>query len=219
VEDGALKVYIVNDTPELLGGSTHLRVKLMTLDGRVLLDEMKPVEIAPGSSKVYLEWPLKKLADAGAADTSRVFVVAEVAGADVEISRNLTYLAPTKEVRLIPANLKVELKPFAPTDIHTPRVIGEEYETEKQSKNSINQANYSIFVSSPVLARSVYLSFGNLDVKLSDNYFDILPGETAEISVKSKASLEAIKAQLKVVSLTDAFSTGGGGSVSVSAAR
>ena len=56
-----------------------------------------------------------------------------------------------------------------------------------------------------MLARSVYLSFGNLDVKVSDNYFDLLPGETAEITLTSAASLEALKAQLKVVSLTDAF--------------
>jgi beta-mannosidase len=59
-----------------------------------------------------------------------------------------------------------------------------------------------------VLARSVYLSFGNLDVKLSDNYFDLLPGETIEITANSKASLNDIKAQLKVISLTDAFAAG-----------
>ena len=43
-----------------------------------------------------------------------------------------------------------------------------------------------IRVTSPVLARSVYLSFGNLDVKVSDNYFDVLPGETVEITVASE---------------------------------
>ena len=44
-------------------------------------------------------------------------------------------------------------------------------------------------MSSAVLARSVYLSFGNLDVKVSDNYFDVLPGETVEVTAESKASL------------------------------
>jgi beta-mannosidase len=67
--------------------------------------------------------------------------------------------------------------------------------------------SYKIKVTSPVLARSVYLSFGDLDVKLSDNYFDILPGETVEITVTGAASLDALKAQLKVVSLADAFAT------------
>jgi beta-mannosidase len=73
-------------------------------------------------------------------------------------------------------------------------------------------------LTSPVLARDVYLSFGDLDAKLSDNYFDILPGETTEITVTTAASLAAVKAQLKVVSLTDAFANGGG-SASIIAAH
>ena len=137
------------------------------------------MDVAPLASKVYLDWPLKKLTDAGAADTSRVFVVAELDAGGTEISRNLIYLAPTKEIHLKPAALKVE-------------TAGAE-------------GSYKIRVTSPVLARSVYLSFGNLDVKVSDNYFDLLPGETVEIAVTSGATLEALKAQLKVVSLTDAF--------------
>ncbi len=59
-----------------------------------------------------------------------------------------------------------------------------------------------------MLARSVYLSFGDLNVKVSDNYFDLLPGETAEITVTGAVSLDALKAQMKVISLTDAFATG-----------
>ena len=60
-----------------------------------------------------------------------------------------------------------------------------------------------------MLARSVYLSLGNLEAKLSDNYFDLLPGETMEIAATSKASLDELKAQLKAVSLIDAFANGG----------
>ena len=69
-----------------------------------------------------------------------------------------------------------------------------------------------------MLARSVYLSFGELDVKVSDNYFDLLPGETVEIAVSGAVSLDALKAQLKVISLTDAFAVDSV-RASVSAAR
>jgi beta-mannosidase len=180
VEDGSLKVYIVSDKTE--SAPTTLRVQLMDFDGKVLLEESHAVDVAPLTSKVYVDWPLKKLTDAGAADTSRVFVVADLMGADTPISRNLIYLAPTKEVRLKPAELKVE--------------------------TTGANGSYRVRVTSPVLARSVYLSFGDLDVKLSDNYFDLLPGETVEIAATSAASLDALKAQLKVVSLTDAFAAG-----------
>jgi beta-mannosidase len=94
-------------------------------------------------------------------------------------SRNLAYLAPVKTVHLLPAALKVE-------------TTGE-------------NGSYKIAITSPVLARSVYLSFGDLEVKISDNYFNLLPGETATIAAQSAASLEKLKTQLRVISLTDAF--------------
>jgi len=181
VEDGALKVYIVSD--KVKAEPATLSARLMNFDGKVLLEELRSVEVAPLASQVYLDWPLKKLADAGAADTSRVFVVAELQTGGALVSRNIVYLAPTKEVHLKPAQLKVE--------------------------TSGANGSYKIRVTSPVLARSVYLSLGNLEAKLSDNYFDLLPGETMEIAATSKASLDELKAQLKAVSLIDAFANGG----------
>jgi beta-mannosidase len=56
-----------------------------------------------------------------------------------------------------------------------------------------------------VLARSVYVSFGDLDAKYSDNYFDLIPGESVEVRISSPSSLEDLKAQMKIVSLVDAF--------------
>jgi beta-mannosidase len=185
VEEGALKVYIVSD--KVKAEPATLRVRLMDFDGKVLLEEKQEVSIAPLTSKVYLDWPLKKLTDAGAADTSRVFIAAELSEGEAQISRNLVYLAPTKEIHLKPAQLKVE----------TTGASG----------------SYKIRIASPVLARSIYLSFGNLDAQVSDNYFDLLPGETVEITAASAASLDALKAQLKVISLTDAFDQGAAAAV------
>ena len=59
---------------------------------------------------------------------------------------------------------------------------------------------------SGVLARSIHLSFGDLDVEPSDDYFDLLPGESSDIQVRGCATLEAIRNDLKVQSLADAFS-------------
>jgi len=179
VENGSVKVYVVSDktTPQ----PATLNVRLMDFDGKVLLEENHAVNVVPLSSSVQLDWPLKKLADAGAADTSRVFVVATLAVDASTVSRNLTYLAPVREVRLAPATLKTE-------------ILGK-------------SGHLAIRVTSLVLARSVYLAFGNLDVKLSDNYFDILPGETIEITADTKASLDELKSQVKVISLSDAFAT------------
>ncbi len=177
VEDGTVKVYIVSDKTD--AQKAALRVRLMDFDGKTLLEEKQDVSVAPLASEVYLDWSFLKLTQAGASDTTGVFVVADVMVAGAQVSRNLTYLAPVKEIHLKPAVLKVE----------TAAVSGK----------------MRIRVTSPVLARSVSLSFGNLDVKVSDNYFDVLPGETVEITADTKASLEEVKAQMQVMSLTDAF--------------
>lgn len=177
VEDGSVKVYAVSD--KTAAQPATLDVRLMDLDGKVLLEEKHDVSVDPLASKVYLDWPLAKLAQSGAADTSRVFVVAELSSGGTQISRNLTYLAPTKEVHLKPAHLTVE--------------------------TTGGNGNYEVRITSPVLARDVYLSFGDLDVKVSDNYFDLLPGETREIGMSSAAGLDKLKAELRVISLTDAF--------------
>ena len=177
VEDGSLKVYIVSDKTE--NKTATLKVRLMDFDGKVLLEDSHPVDVTALSSKVYLEWPLTRLSDAGAADTSRVFVEAELTQGGTEVSRNMTYLVPVKQIHLKPASLKVE--------------------------TSQDKGTYKIRVTSPVLARSVYLSFGNLELNLLDNYFNLLPGETTEITATGPVSLNQLKAKLQVRSLADAF--------------
>ena len=138
VEDGAVKVYIVSDKTAITPAT--LRMRLMDFDGNVLLEESRPVDITPLASKDYLDWPLKKLADAGAANTSRVFVVAELTAGRLSDPK-LLYgraislpCAPVKEIHLKPAQMKVEATGA--------------------------QGSYKIRITSPVLARSVYLSFG-----------------------------------------------------------
>ncbi|MGA8044612.1 MAG: glycoside hydrolase family 2 TIM barrel-domain containing protein, partial [Terracidiphilus sp.] len=101
VEGGSLRVYIVSDKTAALPAT--LRVRLMDFEGKVLLEDKRAVSVDPLASKVYLDWPLEKLAEAGAADTSRVFIVAELTAGSEELSRNIAYLAPVKEVHLKPA--------------------------------------------------------------------------------------------------------------------
>jgi beta-mannosidase len=109
------------------------------------------------------------------ADRGRTFVVAELAVGGRTVSSNLLFLAPTKDVRLPPAPI----------------------ETDWRDKR--------LRLSSPVLARSVQLSFGGLDAKPSDNYFDLLPGQPIEIDVASEATADELRKNLKVISLVDAF--------------
>ena len=192
LEDGAMKIYIVSDKTAVTPAT--LRARLMDFDGKVLLEQSQQVIVSPLASQVYIDWPLARLTQAGASDTSRVFVVADLSVEGKEISRNLAYLAPTKEIHLKPAALAISAETNSTAKIK-PHVFGA----------APKDSSYTIRITSPVLARSVCLSFGSLDVALSDNYVNILPGETIEITASTTASLETLKSQMKVISLTDAF--------------
>jgi beta-mannosidase len=84
-------------------------------------------------------------------------------------------------------------------DLPTPVHI----ETSLANSNAV----YTVTLRSPALARSVYLTFGDLDVQTADNYFDLLPGETVtvKLTTPSSVSLDQLKNALQVTSLTDAF--------------
>jgi len=177
VEDGMLKVYIVSDKVQPVAGELHLRIT--DFDGKVEKVMDKPVSVSELSSQVYLQVPLSDLGGTEGADAARQVVVAELVVEGKSVSRNLLYLVPTKQVHLPVAHIKAELS---------------------QAGDA-----YHLQLTSPVLARSVYVTFGAASPELSDNYFDLLPGETVDVVVKSTESLDQLKATIQVVSLADAF--------------
>ncbi len=176
-ENGGLAVYIVSDKTTPVAG--ELRLRVMTFDGNVLIEKKQNVEVSALSSIIYLQLPIDEALVAKGIDPTKVAVATDFTVAGTIVSSNLIYLAPTVEVHLPSAALKTELTKGADA--------------------------YHLKVSSPVLARSVYISFGEVDAEVSDNYFDLLPGQTTEIVIKTAAGEEALRSALKVISLADAF--------------
>jgi beta-mannosidase len=177
VEDGALAVYVASDKAAPTKGD--LRVRLMTVDGTVLRDKAQPVEIAPLSSKVFVRVPLAEFLDA-TVDANKVFVVTDLAVGGKVVSSNLEFFVPTRQVQLRATKIDSQLK---------------------------REGNgYRLTLTSKSLARSVYVNFSGVDAKVSDNYFDIIPGQTVEIEITTSASLEQLQPALKIMSLVDAFS-------------
>jgi beta-mannosidase len=176
LKDGSVEVYVISDGVQPTAASLHVR--LLTMEGRILREETRQVTLPPLSSAQYLQWPMQTLVD-GQVDLSNVFVAADLSVQGKEISSNLLYLLPTKQVHLLPASIASDL---------TKTVDG-----------------YRLTLKSSVLARDVYVTFGSLEPKLSDNYFDLLPGQPAEITMRGGGELPELRKNLKVVSLVDAF--------------
>jgi beta-mannosidase len=150
----------------------------MTMDGKVLMEHKKQATLSPLSSEVYDQFPFASLLKIQQ-DMSRLVVLTDFTVNGTTVSQNLNYLAPTKQVHLLPAKIDFALTP---------------------SGNA-----YNLRLSSDVIARDVYLTFGDQDVQVSDNFIDLIPGEAINITVKTSASFEELKKSLTVTSLVDAF--------------
>jgi beta-mannosidase len=180
VENGILKTYIVSDKAQQVSG--ELRLRIIDFDGKVVKETTQQVSVPGLSSQVYLQWPFSELGGANNADAAREVAVADLVVDGRTISRNLIYLVPTKQVHLPEAHVSADL-------FQTPD-------------------GYHLKLMSPVLARSVYITFGTASSELSDNYFDLLPGEIVDVRVKSSESPDSLKATMRVISLVDAFNAG-----------
>jgi beta-mannosidase len=181
VENGALAVYVVSDETKPKQAQLHLR--LMDFAGKMTQEVHQPVTIEPLTSKVYFELPLSEIhgADQRPIDLSKIFGIASLSVEGHDVSSNLVYFAPTKEIKLPQADIKATLV------------------------SAKTGGGYDLELNSSVLARSVYVSFDSSDATFSDNYIDLLPGQEVTIHITSAAGLDELRRQMKVVSLVDAF--------------
>jgi beta-mannosidase len=184
VHDDKVDVYVVSDKLRPLSATIHMR--LLDFNGESLLDQTKDVQIPAQSSAIYFTVDKATLA-AGSDPRLQVDFRRSVAVFDLEVggkrvSRNLVFFDMTHNLEL-PVAPRIEL------------TFGG------------NGGDYAVTLKSAKLARSVYLSFGDLDIQTSDNYFDLLPSEPVTVRLKSSATPQQVKAALRVMSLTEAFNS------------
>ncbi len=120
---------------------------------------------------IYLT--LDRPALAAKADPRRSFLVFDLEIAGKKVSRNLVFFGHMHDLEL----------PVAP---------------KIESNLSKSGDGYALILRTPALARNVYVAFGDLDVQVSDNYFDLLPGEPLTITLKSVSTLDQLKSALQV---------------------
>jgi beta-mannosidase len=181
--DGQVDVYVVSDKLQPLSG--RIRARLLDFAGNTLFEKSQAAQIPPSSSAIYLTLDEKDLfGDSSKTDRHRDLLVVDLEIGGKAVSRNTVYFDITHNLEL-PVAPKIE-------------------STLAKSGNG-----YTLTLKSPLLARSVYISFGDLDVQTSDNYFDLLPNEAVSIILKTSATLNQTQSALKIVSLTEAFASPG----------
>ncbi|MEH6418641.1 beta-mannosidase [Pseudomonas sp. CGJS7] len=162
---------LISDRQQPVSGEWRLRV--MDFNGRVHRQERKPATLAPLAATAAGAWSDAELL--GKADPARTAAVFELIVDGRAVSRNVVYFGESRTLAWQNPKLKAEL-----------RRDGEGY------RLSLRAAS---------LARAVWVDFGDLDVELADNALTVLPGETVEIAVRSKAELADLRRVLSLRSL------------------
>ena len=117
-----------------------------------------------------------------------------------KVSRNLVFFDVTH-------NLDLPVSPKIETTLNPAGNNNDNDNGKDRGNDKDKDKDFAITLQSAQLARSVYVSFGDLDVETSDNYFDLLPGEPVKVKLKApqSISLDQLKNSMQVISLTDAF--------------
>ncbi|MDQ6645613.1 MAG: glycoside hydrolase family 2 protein [Pseudomonadota bacterium] len=173
---GRTQVYLISDRTQPI--DAQLRVRVMSMDGTVRYDHTEAAKIAPLASTRVLDLTDAALLHGGsAANTIAVF---ELLQDGKLLSRHLLYFDSAPKLQLPDPALSGSLVAH-----------GDGYRLTVQARR---------------FARGVWIDFGDRDAKLSDNAFDLLPGQSMTLDVHSDASIAALRTSLRLHSLADATS-------------
>jgi len=159
------------------------RVRVMDFNGRIIKERRTAAALAPlSANKITVLSDSELLGDADPLTHVAVFEWYENGHLR---SRRLVYFDHAKHLKLPRANIQTQLQEIAPE-------------------------RYQLRLSSPQFARAVWVEFGapdtEIEAHLSDNAFDLLPGETMTLTVDSSANLDTLRAALHIRTLDMAIS-------------
>jgi beta-mannosidase len=172
-QEGETTVSLLNDRTRAVRG--ELRLRVMTLDGKLLREERKPVDMAPlSAAKVgtYLDADLL-----GGADPASTVAVFDLQPDAEPASRGVVYFRAAKEMAWPDPGLRTQV--------------------------ARDGDGFALELHADKFARAVWIDAGDLDADFSDNALTLLPGESVSLRVSSKADLAALRKSLRVQSLAD----------------
>ncbi|MEW9572718.1 glycoside hydrolase family 2 protein [Rhodanobacter sp. Si-c] len=176
-KDGKTQVSLVSDRTAPF--DAELRVRVLDMDGKPLWEHTQPAHVAALASTPTGDYTDAQLLHGG--DPRHAVAVFELLDHGRPLSRHLVWFDDAKNLALPDPGLKATL----------------------------SADGRSLTVSARHLAREVWVDFGDADAdaRLSDNAFDLLPGESVTLHVDSAAGAAALQHALTVRSLYGATVT------------
>lgn len=171
--DGTTAVSLLNDGLQPLPAQWRLRV--LDFDGRVLQQREQALTLAPQSATAVAHLSDAELLQG--ADPRRSVAVVELLRDGQLLAQRLVYFTAAKDQALAAGQLQTELR--AAGDHHVLRLR------------------------SAGLVRGIWIGFDQNLASVEDNAFDLLPGQTRELVVRSVADLPALRKALQLQTLGD----------------
>lgn len=172
-----LKVDVINDKLEQFGA--ELKLKLIDFNGKVIWEKNQEITVPANTSTNFFEANKSTfLAETGNLADQAVFVCELLQDGNL-ITKNSLFFKPYKELI-----------------IEKPQVS---YEIEKTA------GGFDIIIKTDKLAKNVYLQIGDEEGFFSDNYFDMLPGETVTIKLETDLPVDKLKEVFTLRTLDGAF--------------
>lgn len=153
-----------------------LEVRLINMQGKLIGEDSQAVVIEPNNSKVYLSLDVDKMLNG--TPRNEVVVVARLKGTKDDYC-NHYFLVKQKDMNYPKAII-----------VHTIQSI---------------DSGYRLSLQSDAFARAAYISTGDAEATFSDNFMDIIPGETMTVDIKTKLPIDTLRNHLKIISLSDAY--------------
>ena len=172
-DEGSTRFSLLNDGRESVQG--QWRVRVLDFDGRELQQQRQAVSLPALSAT-----EVARLSDAEllqGADPSRSVAVFELLRGDALLAQRLVYFVAAKQQALQPAQLRSEL-----------RAEGDHYLLQLHADK---------------LVRGIWIGFDNANASVEDNAFDLLPGQSRTLIVRSTAPLSTLRTALHLQTLGD----------------
>ncbi|SFE55026.1 beta-mannosidase [Sunxiuqinia elliptica] len=175
IDGNFLKIGIVND--ELREINAQLNLRMVDFDGEVVWEKSVLADVPANSSNSYFD--INRYDFLRDKNSREQVLVAEVVEKGQVIARNVFYFRPVKEVRLPHPEVSAQI--------------------------SAVDGGCRIVLKTDKLAKNLFMTIGDEEGFFSDNYFDLLPGEKAEITLQTSVELAKIKEVFKIQTLDTAF--------------
>lgn len=168
-----LEIYGVSDC--LVNQDGVLDMKLLDLEGKEYWKKTVPIKLEANTSRPYFDIAITDLLN-GRNKSDLVFSALFRQDENMAAS-NVYYFVPPKDMTLPDPRLQVDVQPVS--------------------------TGFEITVFTSKLARNIYLYADDIEGHFSDNFFDLLPGETVTVTFETTDKAANFANTLKALSLFD----------------